>query len=77
MSRDTLEIGAQYDVTVGDITMFDRYMAQHQPYYHNYSTKLPEGEFPFSDILVSSTLSWRGCQPMGGRGGSGKRWGTG
>ena len=30
VSRDTLEIGAQYAVTVGDIPMFERYMAQHQ-----------------------------------------------
>ena len=30
VSRDTLEIGAQYAVAVEDIPMFERYMAQHQ-----------------------------------------------
>lgn len=45
VSRDTLEIGAQYAVTVGDIPMFERYMAQLQTYYHDYSTKLPESAF--------------------------------
>jgi len=45
VSRDTLEIGAQYAVSVGDIPMFERYMAQLQTYYHDYSTKLPESAF--------------------------------
>ena len=45
VSRDTLEIGAQYAVTVGDIPMFERYMAQLQTYYHDYSSKLPESAF--------------------------------
>jgi len=40
VSRDTLEIGAQYAVTVGDIPMFERYLAQLQTYYHDYSNLL-------------------------------------
>merc|ERR1712179_690451 len=47
VSRDTLEIGAQYAVTVGDIPMFERYMAQLQTYYHDYSIKLPESAFKY------------------------------
>merc|ERR1711874_290655 len=46
-SRDTLEIGAQYAVTVGDIPMFERYMAQLQTYYHDYSIELPESQFKY------------------------------
>merc|ERR1712025_782144 len=47
VSRDTLEIGAQYAVTVGDIPMFERYLAQLQTYYHDYSIKLPESAFKY------------------------------
>lgn len=45
VSRDTLEIGAQYAVSVGDIPMFERYMAQLQTYYHDFSAKLPESVY--------------------------------
>ena len=45
VSRDTLEIGAQYAVSVGDIPMFERYMAQLQTYYYDFSTQLPESPF--------------------------------
>ena len=34
-----------YAVTVGDFPMFERYMAQLQTYYHDYSVKLPESAF--------------------------------
>jgi len=48
VSRDTLEIGAQYSVVVGDIPSFERYMAQLQTYYHDYSTdQLPESPFMY------------------------------
>merc|ERR1712112_48297 len=32
---------------VGDIPMFERYMAQLQTYYHDYSIKLPESAFKY------------------------------
>ena len=47
VSRDTLEIGAQYAVSVGDIPMFERYMAQLQTYYYDYNSKLPESAFKY------------------------------
>jgi len=48
VSRDTLEIGAQYSVCVGDIPSFERYMAQLQTYYHDYSSdQLPESPFMY------------------------------
>jgi len=47
VSRDTLEIGAQYAVSVGDIPMFERYMAQLQTYYHDFSAKLPESVYKY------------------------------
>ena len=36
VSRDTLEVGAQYAVLTEDIPGFERYMAQLQTYYHDY-----------------------------------------
>jgi len=47
VARDTLEIGAQYCVYVGDIPGFERYMAQLQSYYLDYSDKLPESAFKY------------------------------
>jgi len=47
LSRDTLEIGAQYSVVVEDIPSFERYMAQLQTYYHDYAAKLPQSAFQF------------------------------
>ena len=44
VARDTLEIGAQFSVLMEDIPMFERYMAQLQTYYYDY-TKLPESSF--------------------------------
>ena len=41
VSRDTLEIGAQFAVSLGDIPMFERYMAQLQ----TYSGSLPDSAF--------------------------------
>lgn len=37
MSRDTLEIGAQYSVARQDTAGFERYMAQLQTYYYDYA----------------------------------------
>ena len=45
VSRDTLEIGAQFAVSLGDIPMFERYMAQLQTYYYDYSGSLPDSAF--------------------------------
>jgi len=47
LSRDTLEIGAQYSVLTEDIPSFERYMAQLQTYYHDYQAKLPQSAFQF------------------------------
>jgi len=43
--RDTLEIGAQFAVTVGDIPMFERYIAQLQTYYYDYSSKMTDSVY--------------------------------
>jgi len=45
VSRDTLEIGAQYSVAKQDTQAFQRYMAQLQSYYYDYADKLPESAF--------------------------------
>ena len=37
VSRDTLEIGAQYSVAKQDTQAFQRYMAQLQSYYYDYA----------------------------------------
>lgn len=55
VSRDTLEIGAQYSVAVGDIPAFERYMAQLQTYYHDYSSDLL-AESPFMHQLLGLNL---------------------
>jgi len=47
LSRDTLEIGAQYSVLTEDIPGFERYMAQLQTYYHDYQEKLPQSAFQY------------------------------
>jgi len=47
LSRDTLEIGAQYSVLTEDIPGFERYMAQLQTYYHDYQAKLPQSAFQY------------------------------
>jgi len=48
VSRDTLEVGAQYCVAVGDIVGFERYMAQLQTYYLDYAGTLPQSEFAYT-----------------------------
>jgi len=46
--RNTLEIGAQYCVEKKDIPGFEKYMAQLQTYYLDYSEKeLPESQFKY------------------------------
>jgi len=45
VSRDTLEVGAQYCVGKHDTQGFQRYMAQLQSYYYDYAEKLPESAF--------------------------------
>jgi len=45
VSRDTLEVGAQYCVAKHDTQGFQRYMAQLQSYYYDYAEKLPESAF--------------------------------
>lgn len=47
VSRDTLEIGAQFSVLQGDVAGFERYMAQLQTYYHDYQDKLPQSAFQY------------------------------
>jgi len=47
VSRDTLEIGAQYSVARADTNGFERYMAQLQTYYYDYADKLPESAFKY------------------------------
>jgi len=47
VSRDTLEIGAQYSVARQDTLGFERYMAQLQTYYYDYADKLPESAFKY------------------------------
>ena len=47
VSRDTLEIGTQYAVSIGDTAMFERYMAQLQTYYYDFSTQLPESPYKY------------------------------
>jgi len=47
VSRDTLEIGAQYCVARQDTAGFQRYMAQLQTYYYDYADKLPESAFKY------------------------------
>ena len=47
MSRDTLEIGAQYSVAKRDIPAFERYIAQLQTYYYDHAEKLPESPFMY------------------------------
>jgi len=47
VSRDTLEIGAQYSVARQDTQGFERYMAQLQTYYYDYAGKLPESAFMY------------------------------
>jgi len=47
VSRDTLEIGAQYSVARQDTPSFERYMAQLQTYYYDYADKLPESAFKY------------------------------
>jgi len=47
VSRDTLEIGAQYSVARQDTQAFQRYMAQLQSYYYDYADKLPESAFKY------------------------------
>jgi 26S proteasome regulatory subunit N12 len=37
LSRDTLEIGAQYSVAKRDIPAFERYIAQLQTYYYDHA----------------------------------------
>lgn len=44
VARDTLEVGVQFSVLMEDIPMFERYMAQLQTYYYDY-TSLPESSF--------------------------------
>ena len=44
VARNTLEIGAKFAVAEGDIPMFERYMAQLQTYYYDY-TSLAESDF--------------------------------
>jgi len=45
VSRDTLEIGAQYAVLVQDIPMFERYIAQLHTYYFDFSSHLPDSPY--------------------------------
>merc|ERR1712241_1528407 len=47
LSRDTLEIGAQYAVMQEDIPGFERYMAQLQTYYHDHQGDLPDSPFQY------------------------------
>jgi len=47
LSRDSLEIGAQFAVLTEDIPGFERYMAQLQTYYHDYKDKMPESSFQY------------------------------
>ncbi|XP_023319554.1 26S proteasome non-ATPase regulatory subunit 8 [Eurytemora carolleeae] len=47
VSRDTLEIGAQYCVSKQDTQGFERYMAQLQTYYYDFAEKLPESAFKY------------------------------
>jgi 26S proteasome regulatory subunit N12 len=47
LSRDTLEIGAQYAVVQEDIPGFERYMAQLQTYYHDHQGFLPDSPFQY------------------------------
>jgi len=71
--RDTLEIGAQFAVTVGDIPMFERYIAQLQTYYYDYSSKMTDSVYKCQLLglnlmcLLSQNrvaefhTEWRGC----------------
>ena len=45
--RDTLEIGAQHAVSLGDTKMFERYMAQLLTYYYDYNNALPDSAFKY------------------------------
>ena len=45
--RDTLEIGAQHAVSLGDTKMFERYMAQLLTYYYDYNNSLPDSAFKY------------------------------
>lgn len=45
--QDTLEIGAQHAVSLGDTKMFERYMAQLLTYYYDYNTSLPDSAFEY------------------------------
>jgi 26S proteasome regulatory subunit N12 len=47
VSRDTLEIGAQYCVARQDTQGFQRYMAQLQSYYYDYAGLLPESALKY------------------------------
>jgi len=55
VARDTLEIGAQYSVAVGDIPAFERYLAQLQSYYHDLSGG-GLAESPFMHQLLGLNL---------------------
>ena len=45
--RDTLEIGAQHAISLGDTKMFERYMAQLLTFYYDYNTSLPDSAFEY------------------------------
>ena len=56
VARNTLEIGAKFAVAEGDIPMFERYMAQLQTYYYDY-TSLAESDFKWvHDRMFISNL---------------------
>ncbi|XP_067929151.1 26S proteasome non-ATPase regulatory subunit 8-like [Watersipora subatra] len=47
ISRDSLEIGAQWAIAKQDIPLFERYIAQLKPYYFDYSEDLPQSTYKF------------------------------
>ncbi|KAJ3227651.1 hypothetical protein HDU81_006550 [Chytriomyces hyalinus] len=44
LTREILELGAQWSVKAKDIPSFERYIAQLKTYYHDYSSSLPASQ---------------------------------
>ncbi|CAF0923750.1 unnamed protein product [Didymodactylos carnosus] len=47
IARDTLEIGAQCAITMGDIPAFERSLAQLKPFYFDLENRLPESPYRY------------------------------
>ncbi|KAJ3028492.1 UNVERIFIED_CONTAM: hypothetical protein HDU68_001560 [Siphonaria sp. JEL0065] len=59
LTREILEIGAQWSIKAKDIPSFERYIAQLKTYYNDYSTSLPvsQRQYPLLGLNLLRLLS--------------------